>query len=98
MASKEGTGECRSGLLMPVNQTAENLVRRPSRMDAFLLSECEPTGRLPARPDQSVPRRHFLRFADDKTEGLGVNAVKRCRLRSPILFRGHTAHEGARLT
>jgi len=44
--------------------------------------------------DRTSSRRHSLRFANDKTERLGL---KSCRSRSPVLFRWNAAHEGARL-
>ena len=76
-----------------VDQLTENLVYRPSQIDRVLSAANES-----AESDSSISRRHALRFADDKTDELGVDAVNSCRIRSPILFRWNIAHERARLT
>jgi hypothetical protein len=82
----------------PVNQPTQNLVCGPWQMDGFPSATDEPPARVPACPDNPAFRRRSFRFAEDQTDGLGVNSVDRCRTRSPILFRRNTAHEGARLT
>ena len=82
---------------MPVNQPTKNLVCGLWQIDGFPSATDELPARVPAYPDNPVFRRHSFRFAEDKTDGLGVNSVDRCRIRSPILFRRNTAHEGARL-
>jgi len=79
-----------------VNQPAENLICRVPPMDGF--PACEPAAQALAVGDPSTTRRHSLRFAADKTDGLGVNSMNSCRIRSPILFRWNTAHEEIRLT
>ena len=81
-----------------VDQRTENPVYCPLQIDGFLSTANEPTAQALPEPDNSASRRHSLRFADDKTDELGVNSVNPCRIRSPILFRWKTAHEGARLT
>jgi len=83
-------------LCYSVNQPAENLICRLPPMDGFPAGET--AAQALAVADSSTTRRHSLRFADDKTDGLGVNSMNSCRIRSPILFRWNTAHQGTRLT
>jgi len=79
---------------MVMDQPAENPVSRPLQLDG---RSNEPTALVLPLSDSLSSRRHSLRFADDKTDGLGVNSVNSPRIRSPILFRWNTAHEEARL-
>ena len=97
MALKRKTSERVVGLSMPVNQPREDVVCSRWQIDGLLPATAEPTVHVPAETDRSLFRRHSFRFADDDTDGLGVNPVNSSRSRSPILFRWNVAHERARL-
>jgi hypothetical protein len=78
-----------------MDQPGENVVPRSLPID-FSKSTANPLRiEVAVASARSSSRRHSLRFAEDKTGHFGLRSGQS---RSPILFRGNIAHEGARLT